>query len=301
MCHNTEKTPYGGVLLAWGIAIAGYLPWLFSLVSTFERVGDGYWIEEVPSFKESFGFFFYTIGDRTSIVVELAMVLFVITIAIRKKSWDQTLLWIVIGISAAVFTVAVGTFVSYLYRPVYVVRYLYPVSGVLWLSLSVLLGYSDIWISLSTRNESSNNILLQIKLLPLLVAFGFVVLSAKADFSWFVSVKNDDVRQAQTYAAMDNDLNSLTASTNESLIFFTNDKLFDWTISDRCYPGATHKMVAIDELEYDDARINYLVWDSELNPEDIEMVSKRGMKVHEVISEGNLGTCRVNIYRIEKK
>ena len=137
--------------ITWAAAVAGYLPWLGVLLKSFVSTAGDWWLQEIPSVSDCLKFFFsswYLIGLFVLIVAAYLLVCLR-----RKKSgtmelpqWmpvNPELLWVAAGLLSLAGTIAVGSALSYLVRPFFVDRYLYPLTPVLFLLLGFCLSKLD--------------------------------------------------------------------------------------------------------------------------------------------------------------
>ena len=138
--------------VTWGIAVAGYLPWLGVLLKSFASTAGDWWLQEIPSAMECLRFFF----DSWSLTwVFVLIVAGYLAVSLwrgkggqgqNRPDWmpmDPELLWVLAGIASLVGTVAVGLGLSYAVRPFFVIRYLYPLTPVMFLLLGFCLSRLD--------------------------------------------------------------------------------------------------------------------------------------------------------------
>ncbi len=138
--------------------IAGYLPWLSVLIKTFQGVLGDYWITEID-IKRYMTYIFGNdiFGYLLLLVLLVSAFFFCITengLTIEKQKEDKSRLvklhwkygfdWknkdkqlILLCLVAGFGTIFVGVAVSYVFRPLYVDRYIYPAIGLLAVALAV--------------------------------------------------------------------------------------------------------------------------------------------------------------------
>lgn len=138
--------------ITWAAAVVGYLPWLGVLLKSFVSTSEDWWLQEIPSVSDCLKFFFsswYLTG-----LFALIVAAYVFVCLNRGKpgteepspAWmpvNPELLWVAAGLLSLAGTIAVGLALSYLVRPFFVDRYLYPLTPVLFLLLGFCLSKLD--------------------------------------------------------------------------------------------------------------------------------------------------------------
>lgn len=154
-----DKKRIKGMLMGCGIAIIGYLYWLTVLIDTFLHVSKDWWMSFYAKFSECVQFLFYGTNGSiyTKIWIAAAIIVGVYEVGIvkikknkrgkpeslslnfdvREYKCTPILLWIITGFAAVFGTMAVGIWVSYLFRPLFYTKYLYPAAIIAWLMLAV--------------------------------------------------------------------------------------------------------------------------------------------------------------------
>lgn len=138
--------------ITWAAAVVGYLPWLGVLLKSFASTAGDWWLQEIPTFRDCLSFFFGS-WYLTGLFVLIAAVYFIAGVRRGRPGhmpelpqWmpvDPERLWVAAGLLSLVGTIAVGLALSYLVRPFFVIRYLYPLTPVLFLLLGVCLSRLD--------------------------------------------------------------------------------------------------------------------------------------------------------------
>ena len=136
--------------VTWAVAVLGYLPWLGVLVKSFVSTSGDWWLQEIPKARECFVYFFGSWYLAGLFALTVAVFLFV---SVKRKRPDTEekpkmpvspdVLWILAGLGSMVGTVAVGLLLSYAVRPFFVIRYLYPLTPVMFLILGFCLSRLD--------------------------------------------------------------------------------------------------------------------------------------------------------------
>lgn len=127
-------------LLRWGLAatvtVVGYLPWLFIFINQAQTVAGNYWIS-YPNLAE---YQRYAVGvlqnPLATGVVFLIIFLLLISLC-RGKGSSLSEGYILTGVFCGAATLAVGLAATYLIRPVFTFRYIYPGLACFWLALII--------------------------------------------------------------------------------------------------------------------------------------------------------------------
>lgn len=116
-----------------------YFPWLMVLFSTLKRVENNYWISEIPTVWQCF---YELVSGKSGMVLLVAFfgasIVFLIKF-LNDKNLKNAALMVLICLLTLLGTMAVGIVVSRLIRPVFLVRYLYPCAGLMWLATAICL------------------------------------------------------------------------------------------------------------------------------------------------------------------
>lgn len=138
---NIKRCVVSGV-----ITCMGYLPWLFVLIEQFKKTSKSYWISYIPKGQEAFNFLFgASIWGKfigcLSIVIVMAFffkkIVFESIIRKERKANDEAFLMVFSSILVVMGTFLFGLLISVLIRPMFIVRYLVPSTGLLWLGISI--------------------------------------------------------------------------------------------------------------------------------------------------------------------
>ncbi len=138
-----DKKKRNPFLIAAGILVVLYLPWVLTLTGQMSRVSGDFWISPVTG-KIILSVFVYPFGDKfpdvnhlTAGIIPFAIcavwIVWGIIYQIKKKDADVKMP--ILAISAYVLTIAVGIAASFVIRPVLVERYMVPVLGLFLLAV----------------------------------------------------------------------------------------------------------------------------------------------------------------------
>ena len=147
-----------GLIISYLVAILTYFPWLIILLKTFGRTAKDWWLNEIPTISECS---IFLLDYNWMVVCFIALLLLFVAYQIKflviktsnegelkdrvdisinipkKIDVSGELYWVISGIISICGTAAVGLALSYLIRPFFLTRYLFPVSAMLYLIIGV--------------------------------------------------------------------------------------------------------------------------------------------------------------------
>lgn len=144
--EEIEKLKYWGLsVIATGILFA---PWIPSLISQMSAVKGGYWIPDVTFdlVLNAFSNFIHSdivlsLFSNSWIYNFIAILILIVLIIIYY--WqsidldDKTSFYIASGFLLYIGTIVLAVVISIVFKPIFIVRYLLPVTAVLWLVISI--------------------------------------------------------------------------------------------------------------------------------------------------------------------
>lgn len=264
-------------------AVIGYLPWLFVLLSTFKRTSEDFWMAWIPTLKECFGAVFEGKCQYFLFAVLLLSALAVCASAFLKEGKRKGVLlsaemvWLYSGFFSLFGTMLAGILVSRIVRPLFIVRYLYPVSVVAWF----LLGYC--LSRLKGRAVYTAGVLLLL---------------------WLTCIPQ--YRETYLSEKRENEILEATlAATEERIrktdVILTDDQVVEWTVSDYYYPGVAHRLIDPEEISGQEIGEGcWLILGSPITDSAAENLEKQGFGCETVVSDGILGTNPAYIYRLDR-
>lgn len=292
-------------LMSAGLAIVGYLPWLRILLGSFERTREDFWMTERPGVRECLEFVFARPWVLWAFIV-LACLLFLYDsgmLRVKKErddaqdgstysvcfnrhafSWQHmtTVPTVASALLTLAFTIAVGEVTSIVIRPMFLTRYLFPLTSVIWFCLGACLSRTylkKLWAALLVAT--------------LLIATCPNVRQTIAD------ERSRGLSTAEVQAAV-------ASATGESSMphIYTNDTFLDWTLLDYYYPGVAHTLVASEgdlagATESADplAPGDFLFWSVDLDDPAKDTLALAGLGAAEV-ARGNVGDSYAVVYQV---
>lgn len=281
------------------LAVLGYLPWLIILIRQFGNVASDYWISSIE-LKEWIRYIFGhdRFGKLLRIILIIAGFLYLFTkdglkithdltgkekkktTAYMRFDWDKVpaeevnerLLVLLCGITVT-GTLAVAAIVSYLFRPLYVERYLYSAYGLIALAFGI-----------SFVNVSRKKIYSQILIAAILLAGTFSFRSA-------YQVENSYMTEdAKAF---------FKANLQQGDVFVTDNSQLSWTVLDYYYPEVmNYPLGEFDFFTQEYHTVWYLSDKKELD-ERIREYEVQGLQVTFICDSG-IGRYPYSLYKITK-
>ena len=182
-----DKTQIKNWFISTVLGIICYAPWLIVLYRQMKTVKGSYWIEgiTIEKFLEFFATTFVTENQDLIINVIFAavfLVIFIFVVLSYKKSQEDSD-FVLFGFLVFIATILFGVIVSAAYKPILVVRYLAPATGLLWLCISIFISKFDL-----------KKVIIPVVVLILL--FGAVNLYGQVDQ---ISKNHDDLVKSQEF------------------------------------------------------------------------------------------------------
>lgn len=287
-----NKKVWKKCLLSMITMILGYLPWLGILLQQFKSTSDSFWIQNVDV-KECILYLFGR--DRWGKVLLIVFVLSILGIyftkegfRIRYKREDKrnqgTVDWewkfscatkdrklILISLISTFGTLFVGIAVSYLIRPMYLDRYIFPAIGLVALSLGI-----------AYRKCFANTYMLILLII-------IMALSGTAQFK--------DVYQKESTYLTEETKAYMNENMQEEDIILADDDSFEWTVLEYYFPET--ESFHTNNWKMDENEENR-VWLMK-SKEDTSLDKYRDAGYH-IEEKGYYGIDRVffNLYLLEK-
>ncbi len=153
-------------LASAALAVLLYVPWLSVLLTTFSRTASDWWSQSIPSVKDCL---VPLLGNMWVIAVAIFVVMVLDFLKVSglvriealgsshassnsvrrlrlgriERPLDSILIWALIGMLGVFGTMLVGIGVSYIIRPLFLVRFMFPAMYIFWLVFSVAV--SRLW------------------------------------------------------------------------------------------------------------------------------------------------------------
>ena len=199
-------------LKAWALSVAAaiilYVPWAFTLLSQLETIHHTYWIPAVNfnTIINALGYFAYNndLLFSAAAIIILAIIVFIYS-KDGKNTDERNRFLILSGIEIYLGTIILSIIISVVFRPILVIRYLIPVSAVLWLSISILL----------SKIENRRMFLISFALILLLLVNGMATTVSIND-----DLYKNGIEQKEVLDNITQDSDSILIVTNPHLIMY---------------------------------------------------------------------------------
>lgn len=283
-------------LIACAVTVLAYLPWFFVLLKTFNRTQESYWMEETPSLKECLLSLFRSKYQAVFLIIFLVITIVFMAcktgmLKLRFSSWesftlsitasdfhmDKRTAWLAAGVLSVFGTIMAGLIVSSVFRPMFTVRYVYPVSAVAWLVLGICLAKYK-------------------KKAVLTAVIVFLVL--KGGLPNYIANYNTRKYEESRLKTV---LNATAGEISKNDVVLTDVALFEWTIIATYYPEAEVQLTDTDVLGDLDKNVNYWMFmGGELENGMRQELIEQGYRAVSIVKDGNLGRIPVYVYRLDR-
>ncbi len=290
---------------------AGFLPWLMIMFTMWrKRLGTPFWINRYQSWESCLNYLFA--GPLAS---QLKILFFVVTllVIIIESGWIRgrgqlppayaaatdkpapatprlllrfqrghltpLTIWLLVGLVTILGTIATGLAVSLITRPLFELRYIFPITIIAWLLL----------VGAMARVKHGNGLAL---VLALIVVW--------YHFPTFV---NNYTREKRLKLSTENILLK-TAAINDKSCIITNIGHINWTVADYYYPQTPHAyetdyLVALNNSKYGPDR--WLFWKGDrFNNDQLNKIRQAGYTVQFICEDILGGNYKINIYHLTR-
>ena len=262
-------------LIACLVTVAAYLPWLIVLLQTFQRTMGDFWMTNIPYLKDCFAYLF---SGRLQYVLFAVMLAAVVLAAWYRRKNLAWVLWLAAGLAGIFGTIFVGNLVSRLFRPVFIVRYLYPVAIIAWVLLAVGIA------SLKKK-----------RIYCAVISAALLIICIPQYFTTYRADKQQNELLRMT-------LEATADISGEDSVILTNLEYLDWTVLDYYYPEVEHILLDTAEIPVLDKEHTYwLMLQGEILADVVTQLEVQGYAADTVVENGTLGTNPVRIYKLNKK
>lgn len=272
------------MILACSFTVLAYIPWLFIIFSTFQSSIDNFWQTGVMELWPCFEYLFLS---KFSLILFILFVISLILWFIKELGLKQFFrkeinkiviseksIWVFAGILSIIGTIFVGIMLSIFVRPMFIPRYLFPISVAAWIVFGICIS-----------NIKGKNIVLA------LIVFLVLYSGIPEYYETYTLEKQSNVQLEKT-------LELTVPNIEKDDIIITDTIHIIWTISDLYYPDVPCESIH-SLLELLDKDITFWCILSEGLNEELETeLNNKGFKIETVITDGVLGTHPVSVYRI---
>ena len=199
-------------LKSWIFSVVGaillYLPWSVILLSQMETIHHTYWIPG-PNFEtiiNALGYFAYNNNLLFSVAAIAILIIIIVIYSRESKNADEKNRFSTLsGIKIYLGTIILAVIFTAVFRPILVIRYLIPVSAILWLCISIIL----------TKIEDKRMFLISFALIILLLVNGVATTVTSNDDFY-----QNGLAQKEVLDNITQDSNSILIVNNPHLVMY---------------------------------------------------------------------------------
>ena len=280
-----NKSEIRECLIVSAVAILSYLPWLGVMVRNFGVRSDSWWAQGYSHFDETMR---EMLGFKRFYVPALILVMVMICIYAmdivkdpgspdKKKTARDELFFVISGIAVTGITFLAGAAVSELVRPMFLSRFIYPLSGIAWLLFGSALEKTVCKVFRSNTVRT------------LTASFSALFLSLFLAYSCFGLYRENVALQASFSAATNDFLSRVSIPRGE--VIYSDFEQEEFTIAGCYFPGTSVKIQnAMFYYDIPEEESFYLVWRSSEVPVTVDNLASYGFETTVIASGGTLGT-----------
>ena len=294
-----RKSSFKKVLYTYLFTIIGYTPWLVVLLKTMKKTSEGFWMTDIPSFKDCLLSFF---AGRLQIILIFVLVICTAVVLLfdteilkfenddnNKKKLSFSLKrmtlsflswWIIAGYIALFATILFGLGVSYIIRPMFLIKYAYPSTILVWLILGVCIS--------------------KLKFSRVIAAVLLLAILATGLLS-YVSVYKED---RATLKLSTETLSKTTSLITEDDVILAEERHFEDGVANYYYGTKDCRTITAsgDNFETLEQSKKYWLFLSDTITDELTAeLQSQGFGYNTVVEDGNVGTYRVFIYELTTK
>lgn len=199
-------------LKSWIFSVVGaillYLPWSVILLSQMETIHHTYWIPGLTfdTIINALGYFAYNDNILFSIAAIVILIIIIFIYSREAENADEMNRFSTLsGIKIYLGTIILAVIFTVVFRPILVIRYLIPVSAILWLCISIIL----------TKIEDKKMFIISFALVLLLLVNGVATTVTSND-----DLYQNGVTQKEVLDNITQDSNSILIVNNPHLVMY---------------------------------------------------------------------------------
>lgn len=275
-------------VLLYVLTVVAYVPWLFSFLQTIQRTSGNFWQTEIPTVLDGLQYMFDGGWDWLLSIVFFALISFLFVKHYKEQIKQENgaviftkeeIIWMFAGLFAIFGTIFVGTLVSYIIRPMFITRYLYPVSLVAWILLSFCV----------SKFQSKLKKVLLCGITVLLFSYG-----VPHYMNLFTLEHRYNEKLEKTL-----ELTQLQIGYND--IVYSDLEHITWTIGELYYPNAKHETLYWEKIpDIVEGTEYYFILKNAIDEKQVDLLHEHQIKCEQIVEHGYLGAWDVEIYKITK-
>lgn len=179
------------------------------------------------------------------------------------------------GLLAGIGTIIVAEIVCYLVRPLYILRYIYPVMSVIVLACCSNISRYRLFYYLSP-------VILIVTLLTYIPEYKSVY-------------KSDKVLFAQTQKTV----KAINSYVKDNPVFLTDERHFAWNVLKYYFPTSKVELITNSKFNLN-KKINYwLMWNNDLSSEELEILQQKGFVVKKILDDSSINFYNFKFYKLD--
>lgn len=116
--------------------LTAYAPWLYFLFTAMKNVSTSWWMMDILSLRKTVSMVFGGHG-LNRLILGLLIIISLVLFVIERKAWSNETYAVAVGLATIAATIGFAYFVCYFFKPMLAQRYMYPLSAVTFLSLTL--------------------------------------------------------------------------------------------------------------------------------------------------------------------
>lgn len=270
---------FKNTIIALIATILIYLPWLIVLVKTFVRTNEDYWITDIPNWSACMKYVFSGRIEKQLLAMFLILTIIYVIYTFIKKDKDiikAEWLWYGTGVFSIIGTIFVGISVSKIFRPMLLLRYIYPVSIIAWFLVGIAIShFKGRWI----------------------YSILIVAYVIKGNVQSYMNLYEGNRYQNEIL----NETLSMTTEIGNGDIVYTDFNSIVWGVGAYYYPSASFRKFEMNGTlpELSDDHEHYFIVTEPFDEGYIKSLRLEGKEVSQLVHEGVIGTYIVDIYKVK--
>lgn len=185
-----------------------YAPWIPSFINFLQAIHSNFWIPSptTDTIIQSFAYFAYSADTLFSIITIL--ILIIIGLVYWRYANRDDDFYISAGIATYVGTIILAVIISFIFKPILLARCLLPASGILWLTIAIMIG----------KIKSRRIFLISTAFIVLLLVSGAALMIATSANDYQNAIAQQDVLDNIT-----SDNNSIVIITSPNMMMYFLD------------------------------------------------------------------------------
>lgn len=295
------KKQIRSALITSACTIVAYLPWLGILLRTFARSSSNFWISTIPTFRECVEYLFSK-QFQPVVLVLLAIALVWVALCgtriLHIGAWEDDggeavvsldfsrfhasaqFVWGLAGVVSVVGTMAIGISVSVIFRPLLLLRYIYPVSVVAWLLVGVAIS------KIRIGKTKLGNLCMAVMLAYMLVTF-------------LPAYRDKYIQEKASNDTLNDTLDAVGDGITDGSTMISDIRQVCGTVAEYYYPGRQYIVIGGSIVGTLEPNNDYWLFLSRgIDDQYAQNLLQEGYSYEVIKNDGDLGTYKVFVYHL---